>query len=71
MNNEIFPKHFESWKKCITEKCNIELTEDFINKRITSLSDLNSNERNKFIALYGESWAKTILTYFNQALRKS
>ena len=68
MNDEIFPKHYESWKSCITQKCKIPLTEEFIKNRISILADEDSIERSKFIELYGLHWTNTVISYFKQSL---
>jgi hypothetical protein len=68
MNDETFPKHYESWKICITKKCKITLTKEFIENRISILTDENSTERKKFIKHYGLHWTNTIISYFKQSL---
>ena len=67
MDDEIFPRHFEAWKKCITEKCKIELTQSYVNERIAVLSDPLSQERKRFEETFGAHWTSTILKYFKQA----
>ena len=52
--DELFPRHYDSWKRCITVKCGIPLTRQYVEDRIKTLSDQNSAERKKFIDLYGE-----------------
>ena len=68
MSMEIFPRHFLAWKECITKKCNINLTIEFIQKRIDALSDKASSEHQRFVEMYGEHWTHTILNYLKQAL---
>jgi hypothetical protein len=68
MSDEIFPRHYEAWRKCITEKCNIPLTRDFIEARIQVLSDQNSKEHQVFLEKYGPNWTKRVLGYFQQAM---
>ena len=38
MEHELFPKHYESWKNCITQKCKTPLTKEFVQERIKVLS---------------------------------
>jgi len=68
MSHEIFPKNYNDWKICITEKCGIPLTTDFVQARIESLSDGSSEERKKFIEYYGIQWVNQVVSYFKQAL---
>ena len=68
MDDEIFPRYYDAWKICITQKCNVPLTRDFINERITELSKIDSPSRLLFEKKYGQHWTETILSYFKQAL---
>ena len=67
MNDEIFPRHFMAWKHCITEKCKIDLSKEYVLERIEKLSNPSSKERQTFIDKYGEHWTSTVLGYFKQA----
>ena len=71
MDDEIFPRHYEAWKNCITKKCKITLDREYLIERIKLLSDNNSSERNKFVEKYGNHWANTVLEYFKQALHEA
>ena len=68
MSNDVFPRHYEGWKVCITEKCKIALTQSYVEKRISTLSNKNSPERKSFEEKYGAHWTETVLGYFKQAL---
>ena len=70
MENEIFPSHYKSWKRCITQKCKIPLTKEYITKRIAVLSQEGSQNRKIFIEKYGLHWTNTILGYFYQAMNE-
>lgn len=67
---DAFPRSYSEWKICITEKCKIPLTADFVKLRIEALSDEKSEERQKFTQLYGAQWTKTVLGYFQQASKE-
>ena len=67
MDSEIFPRYYDAWKVCITQKCNIPLTKEYIQKRIDDLSDVNSSATKLFIGKYGAHWRDQILGYFKQA----
>lgn len=61
------PLNYEDWKHCITEKCGIPLTKAFIEERLNSFQDVNSNYTKKFIRIYGESYTGQIIAWFNLA----
>ena len=67
MSDEIFPRYYESWRHCITVKCGIELSEDFIKERLNQLTSPESEERATFIKKYGEHWTNTVIGYFKRA----
>ena len=71
MEDDIFPRHYQGWKKCITEKCKIPLTKEYIEGRIQILSDESSTERSKFLEKYGTHWTETVISYFKQALSET
>ena len=68
MDDDIFPKHYDAWKVCITKKCKIPLTRDFIEERIRDLSDETSASYKTFVQKYGPHWTQTVRSYFKQAL---
>ena len=48
----MIPSNYSEWYECITIKCKIEITKEFIETRLSSLR--NSSYRNKkFESLYG------------------
>lgn len=67
MHDELFPRHYEAWKYCITEKCGIKLTKEYVEERLAALSNDNSEERKKFIEKFGLDWTNKIVNYFNNA----
>ena len=70
MEDEIYPKHYESWKRCITQKCKTPLTREFVKERIKVLSQEDSKDRKAFIEKYGLHWTDRVLGYFQQALEE-
>lgn len=63
----MIPRTFEEWQHCITVKCRIPLTADYISKRIAALADTRSFETEKFTALYGDDYRQQVLGWFKQA----
>ena len=56
MDAEIFPRHYDAWKVCITKKCKIPLTRDYVQKRIDDLSNPDSQATKLFVEKYGPHW---------------
>ena len=61
---------YEEWEHCITVKCRIPLTPDFVAKRIAALSDERDPTTARFIALYGDPYRLRTIRWFEQARRK-
>lgn len=60
----MIPTNFEEWKYCITEKCHLELTEEFVLERIKILNDPTHKETKHFIKLYGKNHWQNILRWY-------
>ena len=60
----IIPLNYEEWKYCITEKCGIPLTKDFIEERIASLKDNTNEDTRRFIKLYGDRYTSQIVEWY-------
>lgn len=65
-NNEesYYPRNYQDWKQCITVKCGIPLTLEFIDDRLISLNDKKSEYTRRFIKLYGEEYTNQIISWF-------
>ena len=62
--DSVIPFNYEEWKYCITEKCGIPLTKDFIEERIASLKDFKNEDTKRFIKLYGDRYTSQIIEWF-------
>ena len=62
----MIPQTFQDWKNCIINDCKIDLTKEFAKKRLFVYTDLNLQETQKFIALYGEQHHKNVIDWFSQ-----
>ena len=49
------PRTYDEWKYCITVKCGIALTQDYINERLRALSTMNDHATAKFVEMWGLS----------------
>lgn len=63
----MIPVNYIEWKNCITNKCEINLTADFVSTRLSALSNSNTKESLNFKKLYGEQHYINILLWLNQA----
>ncbi|MEM6440992.1 MAG: hypothetical protein AAF763_15005 [Pseudomonadota bacterium] len=61
------PTTYEEWKHCITVKCSIPLTQDFVVERIAALEDAGDFSTQKFIERWGEAHHANTLAWFRQA----
>lgn len=65
----MIPQNFEEWKNCITKDCKINLTKDFVTKRLDVYQDQKNQETQKFIRLYGEQHLQNIINWYKLVLR--
>ncbi|MEM1388950.1 MAG: hypothetical protein AAF748_11145 [Pseudomonadota bacterium] len=61
------PESYDDWKHCITVKCGIPLTTDYVQERIAALSNQNDFHTQKFIKRWGSSHHARTLTWFQRA----
>ncbi len=66
----MLPLTFKDWKNCIINDCKIDLTKNFIEKRLAIYQNKNNNETKKFISLYGEQHLHNIINWLNASLKK-
>lgn len=67
----LVPRDYREWKDCIVRKCGIELTPQFITKRINSLVDTKDSNTALFTSIYGENHRQMVLAWFEQALEEA
>lgn len=63
----VVPQTYEEWEHCITVKCGIPLTAEFVAKRIVALEDDSDYSTRKFIEHWGEAHHTRTLEWFRQA----
>ena len=66
----MIPISYEQWVDCITKKCKIPLTKDYIQLRLKSLNDPSLTETIKFKSLYGDEHLNKTIRWFEQALKE-
>jgi hypothetical protein len=69
MESAIVPHNYDTWHRCITVDCNIQLTVDFIHTRIIALQDDKDFRTQQFIKLYGEQHRQDVLGWFQHTLQ--
>lgn len=58
---------YEDWKHCITVRCKIPLTPEFVSKRLAVLSDPHDATTARFVQLYGDAHRLRVVQWFEQA----
>ncbi len=61
------PNSYDEWVHCITVKCEIPLTADFVAARIEALQNKDDFQTQKFITQWGEAHYTRTLGWFRQA----
>ena len=61
------PRTYDEWKYCITVKCGIALTQDYINERLRALSTKNDHATAKFVEMWGSEHHQNTVSWFKQA----
>jgi len=60
----MIPQDFETWRVCITKKCQIALNRDFARQRLSIYKQLEHPETQLFIKLYGQAHYQKIINWF-------
>ena len=71
MREFTIPTTYEEWRYCITVKCRLELTPDFIDARVASLGDGASPDTARFVELYGDDYRRLVLEWLERARNHS
>ncbi len=67
MTTSVIPQNYEQWCHCIIVECGLELTPNFIEKRIASMQNESELYTKQFIRLYGRQYHQTVLGWLMQA----
>jgi hypothetical protein len=63
----MIPQSFPEWHSCITQDCKIQLTKEFIEKRLAVYMDQNNPETKRFKTLYGDNHLTNVINWLQQA----
>ena len=64
------PSTYDEWKNCITVKCGIALTQDYINERLRALSTMKDDSTAQFVEMRGPEHHQKTVGWFEQASRE-
>ncbi|MFT3691027.1 hypothetical protein [Paenirhodobacter sp.] len=64
------PQSYDEWEHCITVKCGIPLTSDYVAGRIAALENRRDFHTEKFIARWGAAHHARTLAWFREAQSK-
>ncbi|MBL56487.1 MAG: hypothetical protein CMP61_04785 [Flavobacteriales bacterium] len=62
----MIPQNFQQWHKCITQDCKIQLTKEFVEKRLSVYMDTNHSETIRFRKLYGDHHLSNVINWLQQ-----
>jgi hypothetical protein len=62
---------FEEWRRAITLRCGLTLSRDYCAERIAALTDETVPSTRSFIDTYGESYRKTVISWFEIARQQA
>ncbi|MEM7176608.1 MAG: hypothetical protein AAGD47_02440 [Pseudomonadota bacterium] len=66
----MIPTTYEDWEHCITVKCGIPLTAEFVAERIAALQDTSDYSTRRFIESWGEAHLNRTLEWFQEAQQR-
>jgi hypothetical protein len=62
----VIPESFGEWRHCIEHDCGIQLSREFIEKRIALLRASGHEETKRFIRHYGETHRHSVVEWFER-----
>ena len=71
MKEAFIPTNYEEWRHCIIVECELELTPDYIEKRIVALNSDKEHYTQQFVKLYGREYLQQVLSWFVQAQQQA
>jgi len=66
----VIPQSYEEWEHCITVKCGVPLTKDYVAGRIEALQNGNDAHTQEFIKRWGQAHHAQTLDWFRVAANK-
>ena len=64
----MIPESYDQWVHCITVKCSIPLTADYVDGRLAELRDAEDPRTVKFRGMYGDEHWRRVIGWFERSL---
>lgn len=64
------PDTYEAWKHCITVKCGIPLTADYVQERLNALANNTDHTTQRFIERWGAAHHQRTMVWFDMAAKE-
>ena len=66
----MIPLSYGEWYECITIKCGIAMTKEFVDQRLLALRKPDLPMTQKFISLYGQEYLNQVILWFETAKKE-
>lgn len=70
MNTPLSLGSYAEWRHCITHRCGIPLTADYVDARIAALADPRDHGTQRFLQVWGAPCLEQVRRWFEQARRE-
>ncbi|HWL09839.1 MAG TPA: hypothetical protein VNQ76_15645 [Planctomicrobium sp.] len=67
MSEHVIPRTYQEWKECITVRCRIPLTHEFITRRLNELRNPDDPSTREFVRKYGQDYTDPVIGWFASA----
>ena len=62
---------YQEWHQAITQRCNIKLTKEYAQKRISALRNTSDSATREFVSKYGNAYVDQVIEWFERAEKES
>ena len=70
-SEEIIPQDYQQWRDCITIRCGLVLTAEYIEQRLHELKRSDHPNTKEFTKLYGAEHLQRTVFWFEQAANEA
>lgn len=67
----MIPSTYDEWYVCIVDECKIELNQNYINERLSILTNDTLEETRIFRKKYGDNHWRDVIGWFNRAKQEN
>ena len=61
------PRNYDEWRHCIEHWCGIQLSADYIEKRLRALNNRKDDHTRRLLECYGEDHLQALIQWFEKA----